>query len=116
MARARQQPHQFVLRAVGVLVFVDQHVLKAPVVVVADFGHGFQQARGFEQQIVEVERVGLEQLFAILLVDVRDALGLGIGRLQVNLLRIEHVVLGPGNSREHGARRESACRRFPAAA
>ena len=96
---AGQQAHQLVLRAVGVLILVDQEVLEAAVVVLAHRGDDFQQAHGLEQQVVEIERVGLAQLFAILLVDVRHLLGLGIGRLQVHLLRIEHVVLGPGNMR-----------------
>ena len=35
-----------------------------------------------------------------------DALGLWIRRLQVNLLRIKHVILGPRNPRKDGSRGE----------
>ena len=56
-----EQLHELVLRAVGVLVLVDEEVLVAAVVALADFGGRLEQADGFEQQVVEVERVGLEQ-------------------------------------------------------
>jgi 4-diphosphocytidyl-2C-methyl-D-erythritol kinase len=62
--RAGEQLHQLVLRAVGVLVLVDQQVFVAAVVAFAHLGRRLEQAHGFEQQIVEVERVGLRQLLA----------------------------------------------------
>ena len=65
-----------------------------------------QQAHGFQQQVVEVQRVGLAQLVSVNLVDVRDVLRLRIARLQVHLLRVEHVVLRPRDARQHVARRE----------
>ena len=92
---ARQHAHEFVLGAVGVLVLVDQQVLEAPVVVFANLRRGFQQAHSFEQKVVEIERVRLAQFLAILLVQVGDALCLGIRRLQIKLLRIKHVILRP---------------------
>ena len=97
MAVAGQQPHEFILRTVGVLIFIDHEILKPPIVILANRCDRLQQAHGFEQQVVEVHGVGFAQLLAILLVDVGNALGLGIGRLQIDLLRIEHVILGPGN-------------------
>ena len=100
---AGQHTHQFVLRAVGVLIFVYQDVPKTPVVVFVDFRHSFQQTHGLEQQIVEVECVRFPKLLAIRLVDVGHALRLGIARLQINFLWIEHVVFRPGNVSEHGA-------------
>ena len=104
VSRPRQQPHKFILRTVGVLIFVDHDVLKTPVVVFADFGSGFQQTHGLKQEIVKIERVRLAQLFAVLLINLSHALGLRIGGLQVDLLGIEHMILGPGNMGQHGAR------------
>ena len=99
-----QQAHQFILRTIRVLVLIHQNVLEAPVVIVANFRRDFQQAHGFQQQIVEIERIRLAQLLAVLLVDMRDPFGLWIGQLQIDLLRIEHVVLRPGDMGQHGAR------------
>ena len=101
---ARQETHQFVLRTVRVLIFVNHDVLVAPVVVVANLWHGFQKAYGLKQKIVEIESVGLAQLLAIFLVNVSHTLRLGVARLQIHLLRIEHVVLGPRNMGQHGTR------------
>ncbi len=102
---ARQHSHQLILWAVRVLILVDQQVTKAAVVALAHFGRRLQHTHGVEQQVIEVERVRLGQLLPVDLVDVRDLFGLRIGRLEVNLLRIEHVVLGPRNSAEHAIRR-----------
>ena len=84
VALAREQSHEFVLRAVRVLIFVDQQILEAALVILAHFDDGLQQARGFEQQIVEVESVGLAQFFAIFLEQVGNFFGFRIGRLQVS--------------------------------
>ena len=103
---ARQQPHQFVLRTVRVLIFIDQKILESPVVIFAHRRHRLEQPHGFEQQIVEIHRIRFPQLLAVLLENMRDALGLRIRRLQVDFLWIKHVILGPGNPREHVARRQ----------
>ena len=70
----------------------------------ADFVSDFQQPHRLEQQIVEVEGVGLAQLLPVNLIDMGHALGFGIGRLQINFLRIQHVVLRPGDASQHNAR------------
>ena len=106
VALAGEHAHEFVLRAVRVLIFVDEQVLEAAVVVFANGRGRFQQADGFEKQIVEIQGVGFAQFFSILLVQVRDFLGLGIGGLQVKFLRIEHVIFRPGDAAENCARRE----------
>ena len=103
VACARKQPHKLVLWAVGVLVFVHQNVLEAALIALANCRRLTQQAHRFEQQVIEVERVGPAQLLAIDFVDVGDALRLGIGRAAVHLQRVEHVVLCPGNARQHRA-------------
>ncbi len=106
MSGARQQPHQFVLRTVRVLIFIHQQILKSPVVIFAHRRHRFEQAHGFEQQIVEVHRIRFQQLLPILLKNVRNFFRLRIRRLQIDFLRIQHVILSPGNPREHVARRQ----------
>ena len=103
---AGQQLHQLVLGAVGVLVLVDEQVAVAALVALADFAGDLEQAHGFEQQVVEVEGVVLAQLGLVALVDVGDALAVGVLGAEVILLRIDHVVLGPGDAAEDGARGE----------
>ena len=99
-----QRPHEFILRAVGVLIFINQNVLKSLVVILANVRGRFQQAHSFKQQVVEVQRVRSAQFFAVLLINMCDALGLRIGGIEIDLLRIEHVVLRPGDMRKHVAR------------
>ena len=106
MARTRKHSHELVLWAVSVLIFVHHDVLETPGVVVTNFRGRLQQANGLEQQVVEVKGIGLAQLLAILLVDVGHTFGLGVSRLQIDFLGIEHVILCPGDSRKHGAWRE----------
>ena len=57
----REQPHQVVLGAVGVLVFVDHHVAQPPVPGLAGALVVLQQAHRFEQQIVEIQGIGRAQ-------------------------------------------------------
>ena len=62
-----QQPHQVVLRAVGVLILVDHHVAEPPVVRLARGLVMLQQAHRFQQQVVEIQRVGVAQRLLVLL-------------------------------------------------
>ncbi len=103
---AREQPHQLVLRTVRVLVLIHQQIMKAPVVVMPHRFRDFQQPHRFQQQVVEIHRVRFAQLLPVDLVDLRNLLRLLVAGVQVRLLRIEHVVLGPRNFRQHRARRE----------
>src|SRR5580692_145921 len=59
VALAGQHAHEFVLRTVGVLIFVDEQILEAAVVIFAHGCRRLHQASGFEQQVVEIEGVGL---------------------------------------------------------
>src|SRR5581483_2893675 len=101
---AGEQAHELILRAIRVLVFVHQNVLETPVVIFAYAWHGLQQAHSFQKQIVEVESVSLGEFFFVFGIDLGDALGLGVIGLKIDFLRIEHVVLGPGNVSENRAR------------
>ena len=56
---ADELAHQRVLRVVGVLVLVDEHVPEAPPVVLGDVGEDLQQVDGLHDQVVEVHGVGL---------------------------------------------------------
>ena len=75
---ARQHLHQFVLGTVGVLIFIDQYVAESTVVVAADRRHRAQQANGFQQQIIEVERVGPLQFLVVEVIEMGDAFRLRI--------------------------------------
>ena len=76
-AAADQLPDQHVLRVVGVLVLVDQHVAEPAAVVLGDVGEGLQQVDRGHDQVVEVERVGLAQPPLV------ERVGLGEHRLLV---------------------------------
>ena len=64
-----QQTNQGKLQRVCVLVFIDQDVAKLVVVLFAHLGDFPQQSHGFDQQIVEVERVVGVQSFFVHLVN-----------------------------------------------
>ena len=58
-----EQPHQLILAAVGVLILVDHQEFVAAVQAFSRVGCIVgQQAHGFEQQIVEIQRVRFQQL------------------------------------------------------
>ena len=103
---AGEELHELVLGTVGVLVLVDEEVAVAALVAAADFLGDVEQADGFEEQVVEVESVVFAQLGAVGLKDVGDALGVGVFGAEVVLLGIDHVVFGPGDAAEDGARGE----------
>ena len=83
----RQQPHQFVLGPVGVLILVDHQVLEAPVVGFAYRLVVLEQPDGFEQEIVEIERGRLPQAVLVLFVHHRQAGCLRVGRALVEVRR-----------------------------
>ena len=55
-----QQFHQFVLWTVRILVLIDQNIFVTAVVLFSGFARRLEQPHCFKQEIVEVERVGLE--------------------------------------------------------
>ncbi len=106
MVGSGQGAHDLVLRTVGVLILIDEHVLVSALILLASDRVGLEQADALQQEIVEVEGVGLEQLVFVNFVDVGDALHLGLGGVQVHLLRVLHVVLGRRDEAEDAARCE----------
>ena len=70
-------------------------------------GGGLQQANGLEQEVVEVEGVGFEELLLVDLEDVGDFLFDGVGAREEVLLRVDHVVLRPADSSQRDSGLES---------
>ena len=68
-----EEAHQFVLDAVGVLIFVDVEILEAVLPFFADGWSVAEHLGGAEQEIVEVEGVALCELAFVFGVDVGDA-------------------------------------------
>ena len=98
-----EQAHQFVLAAVGVLILVDHDVAQAAV---PGFARGVvvaQQAHGFEQQIVEIERVGIAQGLLVFLVERCHGLGLRVDGLLVDIGRRLLQILRMADARERRA-------------
>ncbi len=92
--RLRQQAEPEILRDVGVLVLVDQHVLEAAVIVREHVGVLAEEAQALEQQVAEVDRV--QHLQAILIGGVElHALAAGEGHAIAgrHVLRREAAVL-----------------------
>ena len=102
----RKQLHQLVLRTIRVLVLVDQQIFVAALVALAHLARSLQHAHGIEQKIVEIHGIILEQLVLIRLEEVRNPFAVRIFRAKKIILRIDHVILGPRNPPQHGARRE----------
>ena len=95
-----EQAHQFILAAIGVLIFIHHHICVAAVVKLAQGGVVTQQADALEQQIVEINGIGLAQTSFVLFVDHRHAGGLGIFGVFVEVLRTLMVALGMANAGE----------------
>ncbi len=74
-----EQAHQVVLAAIGVLVFVDHDEFETAIHLEAQIGVVGEQPHGFEQQVVEIERVGLAQAAFVLFVDGGELRGLLVG-------------------------------------
>ena len=101
---AAELADQRVLRVVGVLVLVDEHVAEAAAVVLTDFGEGLQQVDRGHQQVVEVQRVRLGQPLLV------DPVALGVRLLEVvrglrrGRLVVDQLVLLGADPVQHGAR------------
>src|ERR1019366_3195771 len=89
-----QQAHEVVLGAVGVLILVDHDVAQPPVVSFAGGVVMLEQAHGLQQQVVEIEGVGVVQGLLVLLEDGGDGLGLPIDGALVEIRRRDLGVLG----------------------
>ena len=100
----RQQGGQLVLEVVGVLILVDEHIAELVLVVTAHVLKVPQQTHRVQDQVVEVQGVGLPEAALILHVDPGDLGQAEIPRLFAlgQVLRSgEHGILGPGDGGEH---------------
>ena len=83
---------QTVLREVGILEFIHQHVDKSPRVFLAHGREIFQQARGVDEQVVEVHGVAGDESLLIFDVNALDHFVAVIGDWVI--VRAEQIVLG----------------------
>ena len=75
-----EEPQPQILRDVGVLVFVDQDIVEASVVVGEDLGVLREQAQVVQQEVAEIDGVdGLEALLIALVERHRPAVGKAVG-------------------------------------
>ncbi len=103
---AAEQLDQLVLGAVGVLVLVDEEILELVAVPCEAFGVALEHAHRQHEQVVEVDRVGEAQRLLEAFEDRRHRLGKRIQRHALVLRRLDERVLGIGDRRVDGARRE----------
>ncbi len=94
--------HQIVLAAIGVLIFVHHHELVLAIETFPRGGIVPEQAHGFEQQIVEVERVRFVQAGFVEIVDLGEAFGDRIGRGHGHVLGVLIMALRVADARERG--------------
>ena len=86
--------NKLILHAVGVLILIDQNVLKAPAVIVEHRGGGDKELQRLEQQVVKVERIVVLQALFVEAVNLYDLLHAEIlVRLGKVLVRGEHIHL-----------------------
>ncbi len=100
-----QRLHELVLRDVGVLELVHQHVIEAAAPVREALGMLREQRQRVQQQVVEVHRIGLLQRGRQRAIDLGRDLGeraVGVGGETVGR---HHPVLGARDERMHRARR-----------
>ena len=101
LAIGHQQLDQVVLRAVGVLIFINQHVSEAAMPVTAHLLVLLQQLHRQQQQIIKVESVVGRQGLAVAAVHIRCELApltLGIG---LHLIRQPALVFGIADRPAH---------------
>ena len=108
LARSGQQAHEFFLRAVGILEFVNHKVVEARVPGSANIGMIAKQLDGAKEQVVEIERGGFAQNF---IVDAKDFGGLlarfvtRLGCAGGHFVGSEAVIFGVADLRAQAARR-----------
>ena len=101
---ACQEACQLVLQIVGVLILVNQHVAELPLVVFPHLPVVPQQPHRVQNDVVEVQSVGLKQLLRVKAIHFTysDFTPFsGTFPLLAELLRRLHTVLGVGHHRQH---------------
>ena len=95
--RRRKELGQEILDMVGVLVFVDEHVMEFVLVLRPHFRHRLEQLHRQQQQIIEIHRIALDQVFLVFPIDLRHLPGMEIIRLPGKFRRIHLGILGIGD-------------------
>ena len=100
----RQQGGQAILQMVGVLILVDQHVAETAAIVFPHFPILLQQMHRLQNQIIEVQRVGIAEFARVKRIHFTDAdltpISLFLPMLAV-FCRTDHLLLGAGDGGEH---------------
>ena len=93
MTISNEQLDQLVLRAVGVLIFINQHMPEATMPVVANLIILSQQVNGHQQEIIKVEGIIGSQSAAIAAVGFRHQLSTLPASILLKLLRHPALIL-----------------------
>ena len=67
-----QQVDQLVLRMVGILIFINQNILKPRLIFAQDIGIFSKQAHRFKQNVIKIHAVGFFQFFLIKMINLSD--------------------------------------------
>jgi hypothetical protein len=87
-----EQLDQLVLRRVGVLIFVHEHVLKTRAVVRQHLGFGTEKLDAHQQQVIEIHGARSKQSSLVLGVHFGDSAFVNVGRSGCVRLNIEQVI------------------------
>ena len=99
--RAAKQLHKAVLRHVGVLIFIHQHIAEPAAVFFKNIRVGLKQRERFHEQVVKIERIrSAEALFILLVNAQRKPLAVRIS-LREKLLRVKGFVFRVGDAFFH---------------
>ena len=102
LVRRSQVFDQRILRDVGILEFVHQHVPETLGIFLANFGVIFQQARGVNQDVVKINSIaGDQSLLVFQIHPFHNFITIGVSRV---IIRADQLVLGVGNGRMHAVR------------
>ena len=92
------QPYKLKLRAVRVLILVNADISESLLIVVAGFGVGLEQLHRLHNQVVEIERGGVDELRLVEPVNLGDLLQPEIAAgVALESVRIDELVLGARN-------------------
>ena len=103
---AAQLVHEGVLRVVGVLVLIHQHVPEASAIGLAHLGEGLEEPHRRHDEVVEVQRVGIDETSLVERVRLRVGPLDVAGRLVRAVVGILQLVLRVGDPPQHRPRGE----------
>ena len=102
-----QQAGEHILRVVGILILVHEHIAELALVVFKHLGVVLQQQHGFHDNIVEIQCTGLFHGLFVIAVDVCDLFTEVVtDGIRAELTRGHQLVLCAGDHAHHGSRIE----------